>query len=120
MKKLLFLLVSLSVVLSACGLVPGLIPGLVPTATATATVTDTPTITITPTPVPTNTPTATSTPLYPTAGLARQLSNRLEPLDRAAGCRSGLASSPPHAHQGFEPAAQRPPAVGTFSGRYRF
>jgi hypothetical protein len=60
MKKLLYVLVFLSMVLSACGLAP--------TAAPTPTVTETPTIAETPTPLPTDTPTITPTPLYPSAG----------------------------------------------------
>jgi hypothetical protein len=64
MKKALYLLVFLSLLLSACGL----IPTPTPTATATATATETPTVTPTPTPLPTNTPTLTPTPAYPPEG----------------------------------------------------
>jgi hypothetical protein len=62
MKKLLYVLVFLSVLLSACGLEPA--------ATPTRTPTKTPTRTKTPTPHPTNTPslTPTPTPLYPVEG----------------------------------------------------
>jgi hypothetical protein len=69
MKKLLYVLVLLSVLLSACGLVPA--AGLAPapaTPTATPLPSDTPTITETPTPSPTNTPTLTPTPSYPVEG----------------------------------------------------
>ena len=64
MKKLLYVLVFLSVLLSACGLEPA--------ATPTRTPTKTPTSLKTPTPHPTNTPflslTPTPTPLYPVEG----------------------------------------------------
>jgi hypothetical protein len=60
MKKLLYVLVFLSVVLSACGLAS--------TAAPTPTSTETPTITETSTPLPTNTPIPTSTLPYPLEG----------------------------------------------------
>jgi hypothetical protein len=63
MKKLLFVLVCLSVVLSACSLIPTAAPTVTPTPT------ETPTVTETPTPLSTNTPTVTPTPLYPVEGL---------------------------------------------------
>ncbi len=62
MKKLLYLLVFLSMLLSACGLVPTATPTITPSPT------ETPTSTETPTPLPTNTPTLTPTPLYPVEG----------------------------------------------------
>jgi hypothetical protein len=62
MKKLLFVLVCLSMVVSACGLLPAATPTVTPTPT------ETPTITETPTPLATNTPTVTPTPLYPVEG----------------------------------------------------
>ena len=62
MKKFLFVLVFLSVVLSACGLLPAATP------TNTPAPTETPTSTKTPTPLPTNTPTLSPTPLYPVEG----------------------------------------------------
>ena len=62
MKKFLFMLVFLSVVLSACGLLPAATP------TNTPAPTETPTSTKTPTPLPTNTPTLSPTPLYPVEG----------------------------------------------------
>jgi len=62
MKKFLFVLVFLSVVLSACGLLPAATP------TRTPAPTETPTSANTPTPLPTNTPTLTPTPLYPVEG----------------------------------------------------
>ena len=64
MKKLLYVLVLLSVLLSACGLVPTAspTPTATPLPTATSTITDTPTAT------PTNTPTLTATPSYPAEG----------------------------------------------------
>src|ERR1700690_1879830 len=65
MKKLLYLLVCLSVVLSACGLVPTASPP----APTTPSPTVTPTSTDTPTPTITDTPTFTPTPLYPVEGL---------------------------------------------------
>jgi len=63
MKKLLFLLVGLSMMVSACGLIPAATPTVTPTPT------ETPTITETPIPEATNTPTVTPTPLYPVEGL---------------------------------------------------
>ncbi len=60
MKKLLYVIVFLSMLLSACGLAP--------TAAPTPTITETPTLAETPTPLPTSTPTLTATPLYPSAG----------------------------------------------------
>jgi hypothetical protein len=60
MKKLLYVLVFLSMMLSACGLAP--------TATPTPTITETPTSAETPTPLPTDTPTTAPTPLYPPEG----------------------------------------------------
>jgi len=62
MKKFLFVLVFLSVVLSACGLLPAATP------TKTPAPTETPTSAKTPTPLPTNTPTLTPTQLYPVEG----------------------------------------------------
>jgi hypothetical protein len=62
MKKLLYLLVFLSMLLSACGLVPTATPTITPSPT------ETPTSTETPTPLPNNTPTLTPTPLYPVEG----------------------------------------------------
>jgi len=62
MKKLLYALVCLSVLLSACGLAPAAKPTATPTATEAPTVTDTPTAT------PTSTPTLTPTPSYPAEG----------------------------------------------------
>jgi hypothetical protein len=62
MKKLVYLLASLSIILSACGLVPTATPTITPSPT------ETPTSTETPTPLPTNTPTLTPTPLYPVEG----------------------------------------------------
>jgi hypothetical protein len=64
MKKLLFILVCLAVVLVACG--PA--ATTVPTPTVTATATLVPTSTETPTSVPTDTPTLTPTPNYPPEG----------------------------------------------------
>ena len=63
MKKLLFVIVCLSVVVSGCGLLPTATPTVTPIPT------ETPTVTETPTPLPTNTPTLTPTPLYPVEGL---------------------------------------------------
>ena len=62
MKKFLNMFVFLSVLLSACGLVPT----APPTATTTPSPTETPTSTETPSPLPTDTPTLT--PLYPVEG----------------------------------------------------
>jgi len=62
MKKLLYALVSLSVLLSACGLAPAATPTATPSPTAAPTITDTPTATLT------STPTFTPTPSYPTEG----------------------------------------------------
>jgi hypothetical protein len=64
MKKFLNMFVFLSVLLSACGLVPT----APPTATTTPSPTETPTSTETPTPTPTATATLTPTPLYPVEG----------------------------------------------------
>jgi hypothetical protein len=64
MKKLLYALVLLSVLVSACGLVPAASP----TPTATPLPTNTPTTTETPTPTPTETATLTPTPAYPAEG----------------------------------------------------
>ncbi len=62
MKKLLFVLVFLSMVLQACGASPTATP------TPTAPRTKTPTSTETPTQLPTNTPTITATLSYPSEG----------------------------------------------------
>ena len=62
MKKFLLVLVFLSVVLSACGLVPAATPTMTPVPTGT------PTSLETPTPLPTNTLTPTVTPPYPVEG----------------------------------------------------
>ena len=62
MQKLLFVLVSLLMVLSACGTAPSATP------TSTATSTQTATSTETPTPLPTTTPTSTPVLSYPPGG----------------------------------------------------
>ncbi|HVM70480.1 MAG TPA: DUF3048 domain-containing protein [Anaerolineales bacterium] len=64
MKKLLYLLALLSIVLSACGLAPA----AATTPAASATATDAPTATDTPTATPTATLTFTPTPSYPPEG----------------------------------------------------
>ncbi|MGB8215256.1 MAG: DUF3048 domain-containing protein [Anaerolineales bacterium] len=63
MKKFIYVLMFLSVLLAGCKLV---IPTATPTPTATAT--ETPTFTETPSPLPTSTPTLTPTPSYPPEG----------------------------------------------------
>jgi hypothetical protein len=62
MKKLLYALVCMAVLLSACGLIPAATP------TITLNPTETPTSADTPTPLPTDTPTLTPTPAYPAEG----------------------------------------------------
>jgi Protein of unknown function (DUF3048) N-terminal domain/Protein of unknown function (DUF3048) C-terminal domain len=62
MKKLLVVLIFLSVVLAACGSAPTPVP------TAIATATEAPTITETSTPLPTDTPLPTATLTYPVEG----------------------------------------------------
>ena len=62
MKKILYVLVFLSVVLSACGLTPNATPTITSAPTATPTLTETPTVTST------STPTFTLTPTYPAEG----------------------------------------------------
>jgi hypothetical protein len=64
MHKLFVVLISLSVVLAACGSAPT----STPVATATATATEIPTIASTPTPLPTSAPTLAPTPVYPVEG----------------------------------------------------
>ena len=64
MHKLFVVLISLSVVLAACGSAPT----STPVATATATATEIPTIASTPTPLPTSAPTLAPTPIYPVEG----------------------------------------------------
>jgi len=75
----------------------------------------------TPTPLPSLSPTIT-----PTLSLSGrrigpgQLPGGRGPADRPESGQPGFAATPPDADQGFEPAAQRAPAVGTFLRRYRF
>jgi hypothetical protein len=66
MKKLLLVLLFLSVVLSACGIAPSALPTV--TNTEMPTITETPGITETATPLPTATMTLSPTPSYPLEG----------------------------------------------------